>query len=353
MKILLLSRYDRLGASSRIRFFQYLDYLKQHNIDVTVAPLLNDAYVTALYNNQPKNTLAIVGAYWRRMLLLLGSHKYDLLWIEKELFPWLPPFAEQILDYFQIPYVVDYDDATFHSYDQHPQKIIRQLLGKKIDKIIRHAKVVVVGNEYLAQYAEQAKAKRVVVIPSVIDLQHYSLQPAPTNPVPVIGWIGTPATAKYLLSIAPALIEVCKQRRARLVAVGLTALELNDIPVEVRAWSEDTEVAEIQSFDIGIMPLFDEPWARGKCGYKLIQYMACAKPVIASPVGINNVLVQVDVNGLLASTTAEWVTALNKLLDNQQLRAEMGNAGRELVEKSYCVQVTAPRLLNLLSHARY
>jgi len=347
-RILLLSRYSRLGASSRIRSYQYLPYLEVHGFRVTVAPLFDDNYLKSLYAGKGSALGSILGGYFRRVCYLINIRRYDLIWIEKELFPFLPAWGEVLVSYMSIPYVVDYDDAIFHRYDLHPNKMVRFLLGRKIDQVMQRAALVIVGNSYLAERARQAGAKRVELLPSVVDLSRYPLTPQSRNPIFTIGWIGSPVTASYLNTVRPALAEVCKGGKGRVVLVGAGPIDLHNVPVEIRPWSEETEVADIHSFDVGIMPLPDEPWERGKCGYKLIQYMACGKPVVASPVGVNNQIVEDGINGFRASTTAEWIRALSALRDDPSLRERMGIAGRKKVEMQYCIQVTAPRLASLL-----
>lgn len=348
MRILLLSRYGHLGASSRVRFYQYLPYLTSQGIHVTVANLFEDDYIKDLYAGRKRHFSAIIGTYIRRLGCLLKSNRFDLLWVEYEILPWLPAWGERILAHLGIPYVVDYDDAVFHRYNMHSRLMVRTLLGGKIDAIIRRASLVIVGNDYLGNYACKAGAKRVEYIPSVIDLDRYPVPPAPKNPIFTIGWIGSPVTAKYLHIVNPALAKVCKNGSARLVLVGSGQLELHGVPTEIDPWSEGTEVAGIQSFDVGIMPMPDEAWARGKCGYKLIQYMACARPVIASSVGVARKIIEDSTNGFLATTTADWVRAFCLLSDNQRLREKMGKAGRIKVERQYSIQVTAPQMVSLL-----
>jgi glycosyltransferase involved in cell wall biosynthesis len=211
---------------------------------------------------------------------------------------------------------------------------------------------VVVGNDYLATHARRAGARQIAHIPTVIDLTHYTVAPSPDGPFSV-GWIGMPPTAKYLDQIQDALVEVCRDGDVRITLVGVTPEHVNfgGFPLETRPWSEATEVIELQRFHAGIMPLLDEPWTRGKCGYKLVQYMACGLPVVASPVGANTQIVEPGVNGLLAKTPADWVHALRTLKSSPDLRARMGQAGRAKVEAEYCLQVTAPKLLALLGSA--
>lgn len=351
MKVLLLSRYGRLGASSRVRVYQYLPYLQSHGISVTVAPLLTDEYLRNLYSGKGRHVRAILAAYTRRLKDLRTAALYDLVWIEKEAFPWLPPFVERSLSRRQIPYVVDYDDAIFHNYDRNRMWFIRRILGQKIDEVMSRSELVIVGNDYLAERAHRAGAKRVEMLPTVIDLDHYCVVPkTPSKPFK-IGWIGTPVTAPYLQVIRDAIAELCQSDSARLVMVGSGDITLAGVPQEVRPWSEQTEAADIQSFDAGIMPLPDADWERGKCGYKLIQYMACGLPVVASPVGVNKQIVEEGKNGFLATTQQEWLQALTTLRDDPTLCKQMGAASRARIEQDYCLQVTAPRLYTLLLSA--
>jgi len=275
-----------------------------------------------------------------------------VLWIEYELLPWLPAWAEGLLGGFGLPYLVDYDDAVFHRYDLHRSGLVRTILGKKIDAIMRKATLVTVGNDYLADRAHRAGAKRVEHLPTVVDLKRYHTAPGTGNSVYTIGWIGSPTTAPYLRLVRPALAEVCGKHGGRLVVVGgPPEMALDGVLTIGRPWSEETEVAEVQRFDVGILPLPDEPWERGKCGYKLIQYMACGRPVVASPVGVNRQIVEQGTNGFLASTISEWIKALGALRDSP-LRERMGRAGRAKVERNFSVQVTAPRLAALLLSLR-
>jgi glycosyltransferase involved in cell wall biosynthesis len=215
---------------------------------------------------------------------------------------------------------------------------------------MRLASVVVVGNDYLADRAYSAGAKRVEYLPTVIDLDRYEIRQRKDGDVFTIGWLGTPITTKYLNQVASALGEVASKRQVRVIAVGAQTVTLEGVQVDVLPWSEDTEVERIHAFDVGIMPLPDEPWEHGKCGYKLIQYMACGVPVIASPVGVNRQIVEQGSNGFLASTHVDWVNALLTLVDNRELAWQMGQTGRAKVERRYCLQVTTPRLMELMFH---
>jgi glycosyltransferase involved in cell wall biosynthesis len=352
VKVLVLSRHGRLAAGSRYRMFQYLPYLKQQGFETTVVSLLDDVYLSGRYAGTPADPLHLARAYVRRIGAILTSQRYDLIWLQREALPWMPGWVESFICRLGAPYVVDYDDAVFHVYDRHPSRLVRWFLGKKIDRVMRGAALVIVGNQYLADRAWSVGARRVEILPTVVDLTRYPLAPRPTNDVFTIGWIGTPLTARYLDHVHKALKEVCADKQSRVVAVGTGGLDWPDVPVEVRVWSEATEVAALQEFDVGIMPLPDTPFERGKCGLKLIQYMACARPVIASPVGVNATIVTDGANGYLATDHDEWVNALRALQTDRAQRARMGEAGRALVELQFSLDSAAPRLAELLSRAR-
>ncbi|AKJ69015.1 hypothetical protein PATSB16_32190 [Pandoraea thiooxydans] len=344
MKILVLSRYDRLGASSRVRMFQYFDAPGLEGIEWSVQPLLDDDYLRAVYEKRSVSRRYLIFRYLRRVYALLLVRKYDLLWIEKELFPGLPALAERILARFKIPYVLDIDDAVFHSYDQATSPF-KRLLRHKIDVVMNRAALVFAGNEYLANRALNAGSRKVEIIPTVIDIKRYPLRSVVrSGQLITIGWIGSPATVKFLQPVLPALDALRTRYAFELVVVGARMENHGRDYIRCVEWRETTEVSEIEQFDIGIMPLPDLPWERGKCGYKLIQYMACSKPVVASPVGVNCNIVRSSENGYLATTESEWLDAFSALCGDAALRERLGKSGRELVESCYSQQKLAPRL---------
>ena len=285
MKVLALTRYQQLGASSRMRFYQYLPALEGAGIQVQVAPLFSDDYVRGIQQDR-RRLLDIAKTYVQRMRALRDDGQHDLLWIEKEILPWLPEWLDRATLSGDVPYVLDYDDAVFHYYDQHRNAAVRRMLGGKHRELMRGAALVVTGNDYLASYARAAGAARVEIVPTAVDLQRYSPGLLRSTPdlaeIPCVGWIGQRATADFLRPLAPLFERLREQGRGRFTAIGIDAQELG-LPMASVPWSEDTEVASLQKLDVGIMPLLDGPFERGKCGYKLIQYMACGLPVVASP----------------------------------------------------------------------
>ena len=352
LKVTLFSKYSRMGASSRLRSMQYLPLLAEYGIDVEVCELFPDAYLQARYGGSAFSAKKHVWKYyWRRAVQLFRAPTHGVLWIEAELFPYLPYWLESMLRRSATLFVAEYDDALFHNYDLSSSALVRRLLGRKIDRVMQHATCVIAGNGYLAARATQASAQRVELIPTVVDHRRYAKVVHGERAQTVIGWVGSPATQKYLLDIRHALAQVCAKHGARLLLVGANAQivdELAGIPVERVAWSEDTEAATIARMDIGIMPLVDGPWERGKCGYKLIQYMACGLPVVASPVGVNVDIVRQGENGYLAGDDAAWEDVMQRLVNDASLRQRMGSAGRERVEREYSLAAQAPRLAAVL-----
>jgi len=354
MNILLMSRYDNLGASSRYRCYQYINYLNIEGIEISVAPLFNNDYLKDLYNKNKRNFYKILKAYIRRIVDLYKARKYDLIWLEKEALPWLPVWIEYSLALSKVSYIVDYVDAIFHNYDKHKLKLVQWVLGSKIDFIMKKAKAVIVGNDYLFERANKIGVKKVYNIPTVVNLDKYKIfsKNSCDNDIFTIGWIGTPITSHYLNLILPALKYILINKEVRLKLIGAKRKKfLEDLPIEYISWSEDTEVKEIQKIDVGIMPLPDNHWEKGKCGLKLIQYMACGKPVIGSPVGVNKKIIEHGINGFLAQDNNEWIWAIEKLIDDAKLRKKIGRAARMKEEKEYNLSITAPLIRKIIISA--
>lgn len=360
LRVLALTRYGPLGASSRMRTMQYLEALHRDGCDVEVRALLDDCYLRDLYAGR-RNLRAVVSGYARRFADCLSPafRKADCLLLEKELWPWAPVWLELLLLRGKA-WVLDLDDAIFHNYDRHRYPLVRRLYGRKIDRLMRAATIVTAGSPYLAERAKAAGARDVRVIPTAIDLAKYPAEVPPARvpqhgtdgrPTLVIGWIGSPATVHYLSVVTSALQEVTRHVDLTLRVIGAKAPCIDGVRTESVPWTDSTEAPEICRFDIGVMPLIDSAWERGKCGYKLIQYMACGLPVVASPIGVNVNLVTPGSNGLLASSTEEWTSALLSIARDLDMARAFGVAGRQRVEQRYCTTVTAKAVLASLIDA--
>jgi glycosyltransferase involved in cell wall biosynthesis len=235
----------------------------------------------------------------------------------------------------------------------HTSSSVRALLGRKIDRVMRYSALVIAGNEYLTERAKKVGAKRVEYLPSVVDVRRYALKQHYTDSPFRIGWIGSPVTAPYLDIIRTALNILSLEANIHIVLIGAGSINpFPELPTTMLDWDENQELSIGYDFDVGVMPLVDGPFERGKCGYKLVQYMAAGLPIIASPVGVNSQIVTPGVNGYLADSTDGWVESLRRLINNTELRFKMGQAGRHKAEQMYNLQITAAKLLDLLSSAR-
>tara|TARA_R110002096_G_scaffold281675_2_gene475761 strand:+ start:3421 stop:4500 length:1080 start_codon:yes stop_codon:yes gene_type:complete len=349
MNILLLSRYTRLGASSRLRTMQYLPVLKHEGFNVQVAPFFDDAYLHDLYMGQKKRGTTL-GYMLQRIKQMRKNSVPDIVWLEKETLPWIPWLIESAVLPRGVPIVSDYDDAVFHRYDNHQLGAVRAILGNKIGRVMAASDLVIAGNPYLADYALQAGSPQVEIVPTVVDLDAYEVRESVADDDTLrVGWIGTPQTWQALAHpVHKVLDPELAEQSALFLAVGAGMQPEIAGTLEILPWTEDSEVSLIQSMDIGVMPLPQTPWARGKCGYKLIQYMACGLPVVASPVGVNRDIVEHGVNGFLAESDDEWRAAIRMLLNDPELRRRMGAAGRRKVQEQYSLQVWGHRLAELL-----
>jgi glycosyltransferase involved in cell wall biosynthesis len=350
-RVLVLTRYDRLGASSRVRFLQLLPHLTGFGITADVHALLDDRYIQRLYAGERMALGAAARSYFSRIQALFSRNRYDVVWVEKEALPWIPAWVEAGL-LGGSPYVVDLDDAWHLRYQRNPSFPVRMLLSNKIDRVMRRSAAVIAGNKYLAERAKQSGAQKVRIVPTAVDLARYAragTEVRGSGDPFVIGWIGTPITAGYLTQIRDVLQTLAGQRSIRLHIIGASApTGFESLPVQTVSWSESTEISEIAKCDVGIMPLDNDPWAYGKCAYKLLQFMAARKPVVASAVGANVEVVHHGINGLLANSGAEWLSALDALAADAGLRERMGDAARRTVELRYSVERIAPEIASTL-----
>ena len=346
MRIVALPRYNTNGPSSRVRFYNNLPYLKAGGFEIEIAPFFDPGYIENLFGGRKKNFITIIKSYFRRICLLLKAKKNQIFWTQYELLPWAPFWVEKLCLSGHKMLVIDYDDAVFERYRNHPSAIIRWLLGKKIARLMALASIVVVGNQYLADYAQESGARNILIIPSVIELEKYlprQWHKEVQKPLQ-IGWIGSPSTVNYLLLIKDAIIASIAENCEWIIIGADIPVPLQVSGITSRAWSIENEAELLHSLDVGVMPLVDDTFEKGKCGYKLIQYMACGLPVVASPVGVNIKIVKHGTNGFLAASRDEWEKAF-KALQDIQLRARMGREGRKLIEDIYNYSVQSKVLI--------
>jgi glycosyltransferase involved in cell wall biosynthesis len=247
-----------------------------------------------------------------------------------------------------VPIVFDFDDAIFVSYRSPSNGYLSYLkFASKTKTICRIASHVMVGNPYLAEYARQVN-DRVTVIPTTIDTEKYQVPP-PKNSSgpPVIGWTGSYSTVQHLDTLRGALKKLAERESFRLRVIGTPEYDLPPVDVEAMRWRSETELEDLSAIDIGVMPLPDDNWSKGKCGLKALQFMALGIPTVCSPVGVNTDIIQDGENGFIAGTEDEWVDKLTRLLRSHELRQRLGHAGRVTVEQKYSAITQAPRVYEI------
>jgi glycosyltransferase involved in cell wall biosynthesis len=312
-------------SGCRYRVLQYLPYLKEHGVDGSV--------------HFYKRTWREKMGFYRT---LTG---YDILYLHRRL---LSPLEFWLLRRNAKKIVYDFDDAVMYrsSRSKRSRSADRRLkfafMMKKID-------FAVAGNEFLRSEALRYNPN-VAVVPTSIDLSRYQTKQGARIEGPVtIGWVGSSSTLMYLERLLPTLEKVFqKSPNVRLKIVCDRFLDSPILPIVKKPWSSGEELDDLKSFDIGIMPLSDDLWSRGKCGFKILQYYGAGIPVVCTPVGVNRDIVRDGVNGFWAAGEGEWEDRLQKLIDSETLRRKMGLQGRKTVEQAYCFEVNAPRVLEVL-----
>ncbi len=334
-----------------------MPYLEAEGFSLSLDAFFTPRGAEVLYRPRrlaSKVTHVVAGTVHRWITLARAPRVADLLFIHREAFPLGRRHVFRALGRFRGPLVYDYDDAMFL-----PQRHGRGLLARLEDPetaaaLMKMSDVVLAGNEFLAAYARQF-VRRVVLLPTCIDTRQFAPRRRPRRPGdrPVVGWIGTHTTAKYLHSLRGVLETVARDVPFRLYVVGnQDPPVVRGVEVEQAHWSLAREVEDFSRCDVGIYPLWDDAWAQGKCGFKAIQFMACGVPVVAAAIGVNRQIIQDGVNGYLASTDEAWVERLRRLLVDEGLRERLGRAGRQTVEERYSLEVNAPTLIAALRAAR-
>lgn len=352
MKVLFLPKHEYMGASSRYRTLQYIPFLKEKNIDYDISPLFSDEYLKYKYENGKENKLITIKRILKRIkTILIDAPKYDVLVIEKELIPYFPPLLEYYLKFRKISYIVDYDDAVWHNYDKHRIFLVRAFLKYKIKTVMDNATTIIGGSEYIIDYAKHSKCQNIVKIPTVIDIEKYKCNKTYNEEnLFILGWIGSPSSSQYILEINDMLKNFTTKYNAIVHLVGFDKKLANklDFKYKIIPWSEKSEVEEICKFNVGIMPLSDTPFERGKCGFKLIQYMGCNKTVIASSVGENNHIIKDNKTGFLVRNNNEWFNTLVKLYNSKKLCIEMGNLAYESILNNYSLHAVQNKYLDTI-----
>jgi len=353
LRLLALSPVPAEGAGCRFRVMQYIPALERAGFTVTIAPFFDAAFFDLVYRpgRYVEKLAAFVRQTFARLTLLLSRDQYDAFFIYREAYPFGPPWFEALLSRGRRPIVYDFDDAIFLENSSDANRFASALkYPQKVPSIIRRSALVLAGNEYLANYA-RAYNPAVTVLPTCVDTTVFVPRPSPrpAGAPLVVGWIGTPTTAAYLKALGPSLSRLASRCAFELRVSGSgEPLDFPGVTTANERWSLAREVELFNTCDIGVYPLTDDEWAKGKCGFKAIQFMACGVPVVAGAVGVNRDIIQDGVNGFLASSEQEWDEKIARLLGDADLRRRLGAAGRRTIEERYSLAANAPRLVSAL-----
>jgi glycosyltransferase involved in cell wall biosynthesis len=347
-------RPDR-SPSQRFRFEQYLSFLKQNGYDYDFSWIISERDDQVFYKpgNLTGKALIFMKATIRRLRDLLILSDYDIVFVQREAFMTGSSFFEKMYAKSRAKLVFDYDDAIWLFDVSHANKHLGWLKKpEKTSEIIKVSDAVIAGNRYLADYALQFN-KNVTVIPTTIDTDYHkpdAVRRQPGEPV-CIGWTGSMTTVRYFRMAEPALIRIREKYgdKVRFKLFGYGGYEHRELNIKGIPWTIEREVEELKDIHIGIMPLPDDEWSKGKCGFKALQYMAMEIPPVISPVGVNTEIVQDGSNGFLASHTDEWVERISFLIDNPAARMEMGKKARQTVIDKYSVKSQQPVYLKLFN----
>lgn len=346
------SLYDT-SPGQRFRIEQWEPLLAEEGIEITYAPFETDELRAVLHTGGGvlAKARAVIRTMRRRGGELSDLSEYDLVYLFREAAILGPPWFERRIARSDTPIVFDFDDAVFVSYKSPSNGYLSYLkFPSKTAEIVRLSAHVMAGNEYLADYARQSNDK-VTIVPTTIDTYKYTVVERPEADVPTIGWSGSFSTVQHLDTIRDALQELAQTEQFRLRVIGTPSYKIPDVDTEAMLWRSATEIDDLREIDIGVMPLPDEDWSRGKCGLKALQYMALGIPTVCSPVGVNSTIIRDGVNGYLADTPAEWIEVLKALLHSAKTRREIGLAGRKTVEDEYSARVVAPKVAEIFRSA--
>jgi glycosyltransferase involved in cell wall biosynthesis len=352
MKILFIVPYPGGQApSQRFRFEQYLDILEEKKICFRLAPFLNEKSFHILYKkgHHLKKSLAILQGFFKRCFLLFAIPGYNLIFIHRESAPIGPPVFEWIISrILRKKIIYDFDDAIWLPNTSKENKIAASLKWHhKVKAICRWSYKISCGNKYLCDYASGFN-KNIVLNPTTVDTEklHNKIKDQHTQKT-VIGWTGTHSTIRYLNMILPVIKKLELHYDFTFLVISNKDPELTLKSYQYLNWNITSEIDDLLKMNIGVMPLEEDPWSQGKCGFKALQYMALGIPALVSPVGVNKTIVDHGQNGFICANEQEWYEKLELLLKNEDERNRMGKAAREKVIQKFSVTSNTENFLSL------
>lgn len=340
-----------VAPSQRFRVELYEPILQAHDIKYEIVSFMDSTTWNIIFKpgNQFKKVSATIKGFLRRIGHVIKAINYDYVFIHREAAPLGPPIFEWIIaKLLRKKIIYDFDDAIWIPNISKANKMAAALKAFwKVPYICKWSHTVTAGNEYLRNYASQFSSNA-IILPTCVDVvrKHNKIKQH-SNHKPVVGWTGSHSTISYLYDIVPLLNELREQYEFTFLVIADKKPELEMSDWQFVPWNETTETDDLLKMDIGVMPLKPDQWSEGKCGFKLIQYLSCGIPALASPVGVNKQIIEEGKNGFLCGTNEEWKQALIQLITNPELRKDFGENGRKKIVQEYSIQSQEEKFVNL------
>lgn len=343
-----------VSPGQRFRIEQYEPLLSQNGFLFETFPFLDQKTRQVLYKKGFffQKFFGVLKGFCKRFLFLFKAKKFDFIFLQREMAPVGPPVFEWIVSkILKCKIIHDFDDAIWIPNITEGNQLVR--FAKcfwKVKWICKWSYKISAGNEFLAAYAKQYN-QSVVLNPTCVDTNtKYNVLASQHSYPPVIGWTGSHSTIQFLTVGIPAIQKLEQQQLFRFLTICDKKPEFDLKSLEFKAWNKETEIEDISKINIGIMPLKEDAWSEGKCGFKLIQYMALGIPAVASPVGVNKRIIDDGVNGYLCRTSEDWIQRLTELLNDEEKRIAFGKKGREKIIREYSIEANASNFLSLFSN---
>jgi glycosyltransferase involved in cell wall biosynthesis len=342
------------APSQRFRVEQFFPALEEHHISYIVAPFLDDKTWAVLYQQSGllKKGWGVLKGFLKRFALLFKATKYSHVFVHREASPIGPPVFEFLLaKVLRKKLIYDFDDAIWMVNTVTPSPLVDMIRSVwKIRYICKWSYKVVGGNAYLCNYASKYN-RNVVLIPTSVDTckKFASVKTHSNEKKLVIGWTGSHTTMTYLDMIYPVIRKLEEKYDFTFLVISNKAPEAELRSLRFLPWKKDTEIEDLSKIDIGIMPMFRDPFSEGKCGFKIIQYLSMGIPALATPVGVNATIIEEDRNGFLCEDEQEWYQKLSLLLEDADMRQRMGMNGRKKIEEQFSIKANTEAFINLFS----
>ena len=353
-KILFIAAHrPQRSPSQRFRFEQYLQVLKQNGFDCKQSYLLNEKDDRLFYSDSGhlNKFWILIKCILIRVFDVINSFNYDIVFVQREAIFLGTSIFERLIRFSGAKLVFDFDDAVWNLDVSESNKRFSFLKNpKKTASIIRFSNLIFAGNFFLKEYAKRYN-DNVVIIPTTIDTNEYQLKKTTNKDRVCIGWSGSETTVVHFNLSIPVLKRVQRKfgDKVYFKTIGIKEYGQEGLKIKNVKWSLETEVKELSEIDIGIMPLPDDAWAKGKCGLKGLQYMALGIPTIMSPVGVNSEIIQDSINGYLASDEEEWFEKISLLIEDFNLRLTIGKESRKTIVENYSVQANEGLYVSLFN----